>query len=99
MVFTLLYFTFAESQTILVFTEIAPGTNVPPPTTSCNQVNNAGQDANDDSMALPDKEHRESGNESDEVLSQNEEEEEAGDSLTGETSIDFFILFCNDSLD
>lgn len=64
---------------------MAPGANVPPPTASCDQLNSAGQDDNDESMALLDEEHRESGNESDVAPSLNEEEEEPGDGLTGKT--------------
>lgn len=78
---------------------MAPGANVPPPTASCDQLNSAGQDDNDESMALLDEEHRESGNESDVAPSLNEEEEEPGDGLTGKTSVDLLIFSCKDSLD
>ena len=78
---------------------MAPGTNALPPTASCDQLNSAGQDDNDESMALPDEEHRESGNESDVAPSINEEEAEPGDGLTGKTSVDLLIIFCKDSLD
>ena len=77
---------------------MAPGANVPPPTASCDQLNSAGQDDNDESMALLDEEHRESGNESDVAPSLNEEEE-PGDGLTGKTSVDLLIFSCKDSLD
>lgn len=77
---------------------MAPGANAPPPTASCDQLNSAGQGDNDESMALPDEEYRESGNESDVAPLQNEEGE-PGDGLTGKTSVDFFVFFCNDSLD
>ena len=78
---------------------MAPGANVPPPTASCDQLNSAGQDDNDESMALLDEEHRESGNESDVAPSLNEEEEEPGDGITGKTSVDLLIFSCKDSLD
>lgn len=78
---------------------MAPGANVPPPTASCDQLNSAGQDDNDESMALLDEEHRESGNESDVAPLLNEEEEEPGDGLTGKTSVDLLIFSCKDSLD
>lgn len=77
---------------------MAAGANAPPPTVSCDQLNSAGQDHNDESMALPDEEHRESGNESDVAPSLNQEEE-PGDGLTGKTSVDLLIFFCKDSLD
>lgn len=92
--FSLLRFAFAENQTILLFTEMAPGANVPLPTASCDQLNSTGQDDNDESMALLDEEHRESGNESDVAPSLNEEEEEPGDGLTGKTSVDLLIFSC-----
>lgn len=78
---------------------MAPGANIPPPTASCDQLNSAGQDDHDESMALLDEEHRESGNESDVAPSLNEEEEEPGDGITGKTSVDLLIFSCKDSLD
>lgn len=77
---------------------MAPGANIPLPTASCDQLNSAGQDDNDESMALLDEEHRESGNESDVAPSLNEEEEEPGDGITGKTSVDLLIFSCKNDL-